>query len=99
MIRIDLLLNDNAIVIQNNDAVIAESDTQHIQDTISAFPGWWKENPFDGVGIMQYYKARGVELIVAKAIQLNLNADSYNVSSAEVKMLRDTMLVQPNASR
>lgn len=39
------------IDVVDNDIQYALSDTQHVQDTINAAPGWWKENPSDGVNI------------------------------------------------
>lgn len=77
MARTDLQLNNNDLVIVNGDAVIAASDQQHKQDTISAFPGWWKESPADGVGLMQYLKSAGKQNALAKSITNQLNSDGY----------------------
>jgi len=76
--RIDLKLDNNDVVIYNNDLVLVESDDQHIADTINAAPGWWKENPSDGVGVMKYFKGRNVQQELARSIQINLKSDGYN---------------------
>ena len=78
MNRFDILLNGNDLVIQDSDIVLAESDDQHIADTINACPGWWKENFADGVGIVRYLKAQNVQQELSRSIRLNLQADGYN---------------------
>lgn len=76
--RIDLKLFENDLVVFNDDFQLVESDEQHIADTINAAPGWWKENPTDGVGIMKFLKGKNVQQEAARAIQLNLQSDGYN---------------------
>ena len=76
--RFDVLLSGNDLVIQDNDIVLAESDDQHIADTINACPGWWKENFMDGVGIMRYLKAQNVQQELSRSMKLNLQSDGYN---------------------
>ena len=76
--RIDLKLYENDLVVFNDDFQLVESDEQHIADTINANPGWWKENPTDGVGIMKYLKGRNIQQTASRAIQLNLQSDGYN---------------------
>lgn len=97
--RIDLELENNAIVIQDSDVLISESDEQHIQDTISAFPGWWKENPADGVGVISFLKSRGIERILSKKINLHLSSDLYFVNNPEISFSSNgTLNIKPNAS-
>ena len=50
----DFALSANDLYISNGDFAISESDNQHIADTLNAFPGWWKENPADGIGVFAY---------------------------------------------
>jgi len=76
--RTDLKLINNDVQILNNDLVLAESDDQHIADTLNAFSGWWKQFPSDGVGVMQYFKGRNVQQELARSIQINLKSDGYN---------------------
>ena len=76
--RTDIKLIDNDLIITDNDLVLVDSDDQHIADTINGAPGWWKENPSDGVGIMKYLKGRSVQQELSRSIQLNLQSDGYN---------------------
>lgn len=79
--RTDLQLNnDGGIRIADNDCVLAESDAQHIQDTINASPGWWKQYPADGVAIFDYLNSDGKEQEIARKCILNLNADNYFIN-------------------
>lgn len=98
--RIDLQLNNNGIVIQNNDIIIGQSDSQHIIDTLNAFPGWWKEYYTDGVGLFQYLKSSAKKATLQKSIKLNLTVDGYIVSSPTVSYDQNGLAtVNPNASR
>lgn len=100
MTRQDLKVVDNAIIISNNDVQWANSDEQHIQDTINSFAGWWKENPLDGVGIFSFLKSKGKENMVAKDIKLQLSSDGYIVSNPQVNFDRNGILIiKPNATR
>lgn len=76
--RTDIQLDNNDIVIANNDLILVQSDEQHIVDTINACPGWWKENFIDGVSIVSFLKARGVQQEVARSIKINLISDGYD---------------------
>ena len=94
----DFALQGNDILILNGDFAIAESDNQHIADTLNAFPGWWKENPADGVGIFAYTNSAGQEQALKRAIQIQLTSDGYKVTNPQVEV--DTagrMTVNPNA--
>jgi hypothetical protein len=75
--RTDIKLIDNDLVILNDDLILVESDDQHIVDTINAAPGWWKENPTDGVGIVKYQKGKNNQEL-ARSIQINLKSDRYD---------------------
>jgi hypothetical protein len=76
--RFDIQLNNNDIVVSNNDLILVESDDQHIIDTINAAPGWWKENPTDGVGINNYLKGRDIQQELERSIKIQLQSDGYN---------------------
>jgi hypothetical protein len=100
MIREDIQLDNNAIAIVDNDVVWGNSDEQHIVDTINSYPGWWKENPSDGVGIFSYLKSRGTEQFLAKSIKLQLQSDGYIVTNPVVLFGSDGRItINPNASR
>ena len=79
--RFDIQLIDNDLFISpDGDFVFELSDEQHIEDTINAFAGWWKENPADGVGIKSYLGAPLNTQIIAQNIRTQLNNDGYTVS-------------------
>lgn len=99
MARQDLALLDNDLLIQNNDFMIAESDVQHIDDTINAFPGWWKNYPEDGVGIFQYLNSIGTEQTIKKALIINLQSDGYFVNNPIIETDSSGKLnIIPNAT-
>jgi hypothetical protein len=99
-INYDLALENNDLMIVNGDFFIAESDEQHIIDNISAFPGWWKENPADGVGILQYQNASGSEQEIAKKIKIELQSDGYQVTTPSVYFdASGELIINPNATK
>ena len=86
------------LMIQNNDLVYGLSDEQHVQDTINAAPGWWKENPADGVNIRAYLRSSGQEQVLAREIRIQLQSDLYKVTNPQVFFGADgQLIVQPNA--
>src|SRR3982751_1688082 len=100
MDRYDFKLdNDGDLDVVGNDFVYSISDQQHIEDTINAAPGWWKENPADGVNIRSYIKSAGQESILARKIKLELISDLYNVDNPIINYSPDGKLnIQPNVS-
>lgn len=95
----DFALYGNDLLIQAGDFAIAESDPQHIADTINAFPGWWKENPADGVGIFQYMNSTGQEQTLKKNLIIQLKSDGYTVSNPVVDVdSAGNITVTPNAT-
>lgn len=96
----DFALYGNDLRIQNGDLAIAESDSQHIADTLNAFPGWWKENPADGVGVFQYLNSAGQEQTLKRSIMIQLSSDGYNVSNPDVSINSAGQLyINPNATK
>lgn len=94
----DFALLGNDLYIKNGDFAIGESDTQHIADTLNAFPGWWKEFPADGVGVFSFLNAAGQEQTLKRAIQIQLSSDGYTVSNPQVKVNAAGQLdINPNA--
>ncbi len=85
--------------IQDGDFVISASDAMHVQDTIIAHPGWWKEFPQDGVGVSNYDRATGAEQELARKIKLELENDGYTVSNPQVSFDNDKLTIAPNATR
>lgn len=98
MDRYDIQLKDNALVIENNDVVWGISDEQHIQDTINAAPGWWKENFSDGVNVRAFLNSQGQEQSLARKIIIQLQSDLYNVSNPQVSFENGKLTIKPNAT-
>lgn len=99
-IRTDLKINDfNDLVIIDGDFQFAESDQQHVADTINAFVGWWKEYPNDGVGIADYSKSAGGNLQLARKIKVELEKDGYKVSNPVLEYdNKGNLNIYPNAT-
>ena len=93
------IVNNDLFFNAQVDFVIAVSDEQHIEDTINAFPGWWKEDPEDGVGIASYLGGPLNTQLLAKNIILQLTADGYTVTSPTVTLdTSGNLIVNPNAT-
>ncbi len=96
----DIALYMNDLQIRNGDFLIGGSDAQHVMDTINSFPGWWKENPVDGVGIFQFRGSSGREQEIAKSIKVNLTSDGYSVTAPQVIIdPNGNVTVNPNATK
>jgi len=95
----DIKLLNNEPVISSGDFVIAQSDEQHIADTLNAFPGWWKEYPDDGVGVRAYLGGPVNTQLLAKNIQLQLSSDGYTVNGPLVSIdASGNLVIEPNAT-
>ena len=83
----DLKLENNDFFIDpvKGDFLITNSDTQHVQDIINSFAGWWKEFPTIGVGIKKYLGATGGVQVVKRAIKIQLKSDGYRTDKIIVK--------------
>tara|TARA_B100000767_G_scaffold254927_1_gene260695 strand:- start:155 stop:457 length:303 start_codon:yes stop_codon:yes gene_type:complete len=83
----DLKLENNDFFIDpvKGDFLITDSDTQHVQDIINSFAGWWKEFPTIGVGIKKYLGATGGVQVVKRAIKIQLKSDGYRTDKIIVK--------------
>lgn len=96
--RADIKLSNNDLVISNDDLVLVESDDQHIADTIEASPGWWKENPTDGVSVRKYFKGRGSQQELNRSIQLNLTSDGYNARPSILFDANGNLIINTNVT-
>lgn len=95
--RIDGINDD--FIFSNGDFAIGESDEQHIQDTINAFPNWWKEYPLQGVGIRAWLGSPANIQEMTKTIRIQLQADGYTVTNPKVILNADgSLLINPNAT-
>lgn len=83
----DLKLQNNDLFIDSTigDFAIGDSDTQHVQDIINAWAGWWKEFPTLGVGIKRYLGASGGVQVVKRAIKIQLKGDGYRADKVIIK--------------
>jgi hypothetical protein len=83
----DLKLENNDFFIDpvKGDFLITDSDTQHVQDIINSFAGWWKEFPTIGVGIKKHLGASGGVQVVKRAIKIQLKSDGYRTDKIIVK--------------
>jgi hypothetical protein len=96
----DIGLFKNEPYIVDGDFVSALSDEQHVMDTIAAFPGWWKENPPDGVGLFSFLHSAGKEGKLKRSIKINLLSDGYQ--SDAVSVVNDpagNLKIVPNAEK
>ncbi len=97
--RYDFKLVDNDIYIDpvSGDFVVVISDEQHVEDTINAFPGWWKQNPADGVGVWAYANSSGQNQVLARNILQQLQSDGYQSAGPIITQNSDGVLVvNPN---
>lgn len=96
----DIALSGGDLLMIAGDLAIASSDTQHITDNINSFPGWWKEVPALGVGLLQYLNSAGQEQTLKKQIRINLTADGYQVGNPTVTTdASGVTTVNPDATR
>lgn len=97
--RYDIQLDENNdLEIENQDFVWDISDGQHIEDTINAQPGWWKENFSDGVGIADFLNSDSQEQVLARLIKLELESDLYEVNNPSVSFdSSGNLVLSPNA--
>lgn len=96
----DLFLIGNDLYIDPfaGDFIIEVSDSQHVQDTITAYPGWWKESPADGVGIFGYQNSSGKQQVLSSSIKKQLQSDGYQCNNPIITQGANGLLkVQPNA--
>ena len=97
--REDIKLNNNDISISTGDFLIVFSDEQHVIDTINAFPGWWKQNPLDGVGVPLFLGGPSSDNILIREIKIQLDSDGYDTTQS--KIIRDSKnetTIYPNAT-
>lgn len=84
------------IIIEGSDFVLAVSDNEHIRDTLDATPGTWKENPTDGVAILDYLGSSGEEQSLQRIAKIHLKNDGYTVTVPTVIINNDTVKFYPN---
>ncbi len=97
----DILLDDNnELIIKNGDFVVGKSDKQSIRSILNAFPGWWKQYPTVGVGMMQYLNSTGKEQEIMRNIRLQLEADGFAIDTVIIEGLTtNNFSINTNAHR
>ena len=98
MVNKDFILNSNDLLTLNGDFVIDTSDPQHLADTLNAFPGWWKENPSDGVGVFAYLNSAGQEQQLRRNIQIQLKSDNYAAAPIVTTDTAGNVNINPNVN-
>ena len=99
MDRYDIQQNKSGLIIKDNDVVYSVSDAQHIEDTLNAAAGWWKENIADGVDIRSYINSSQQEQVLARQIKLQLQSDLYTVINPQVYFdASGKLIIEPNAT-
>lgn len=90
MVAKDIILENNDLLIEKGDFIIAESIAQHIELIIDSYIGHWKQYPLCGVGVDLFQKSSGQQLALKRAISLQLEADGMteiNVTSSSNELL------------
>ena len=96
----DIALEDNDLLIIDGDLAISYSDEQHVADTINAFPGWWKQNPADGVGVFAYMESSGQEQALSRSVKIQLQSDGYQVGNPSLSIDNSgTITMNPDATK
>lgn len=91
--------HDILIDVVDNDIQWVASDVQHVEDTINAAPGWWKENPSDGVNIRAYLNSDGKAQVLSRSISVQLQSDLYIVTNPQVVFdANGRLYINPNAT-
>lgn len=83
---------------ETGDFVIEASDGQHIQDTVMAFPGWWKQFPADGVGARGFLGSSGQIQALNRLMKIQLTADGYTVNNPKISYIGGELFINPDAT-
>jgi hypothetical protein len=84
--------------ISSGDIRIVPSDAQHVEDTINAFPGWWKQFPFEGFGVSAWLGGPGLTQEIQKGVRLNLSLDGYNALNPKLAWNAGKLIIDPNVN-
>jgi hypothetical protein len=81
----DILYQGEDVEIRLGDLRIGDVSYQNVQDLLIADKGWYKFNPFAGVGATNYINDDFTEVDFLNQIQRELNADGFVVKSLGLK--------------
>ncbi|TXI14618.1 MAG: hypothetical protein E6Q66_05820 [Pedobacter sp.] len=80
----DFLLNeDNDLLIEYGDWLLADSDQQHIQLLLTSMPAEWKENPETGVGLTLSQHGL-IDGFIKRTIAVQLEADGFKLDNLQI---------------
>lgn len=96
----DLLLQslDGDLLIVNGDLVLGNSIVQNEHDILEYVPGWIKQFPYCGVGIIQYENGQvnGLDSLIRKQI----SSDGLTINYLNISFNTSSQLdIQLNCSR
>lgn len=81
----DIALDENnELIFENGDFKLDYSDSNHIQNIIDSFPGFWKQFPDCGVGIQSYLCSAGMQQALKNEISKQLSIDGYTVDGLKI---------------
>ena len=85
MVKDIILTEENDLMFENGDFVVNDSDQQHVLLILNTNQGSWKQFPFLAVGIRRYLNSSGQSQVLRRSIQVQLEADGYNVKDVIVQ--------------
>jgi len=81
----DIRLDENGdLLIKNGDFALNESDEAHIEHIITANKGYYFENPFVGVGIINEIKGATTSQELKQNIRRQLVLDNFAVKKIDI---------------
>ena len=81
----DIRLNDDGdVLIKNGDFALGESDEVHIEHIVRANKGFYFDNPFIGVGIIDEINGSTTRQELKQNIRRQLVLDNYSVKKVDV---------------
>lgn len=84
MISEDLQLDEiGDILLKDGDYVMGESDMQHIEDILDAYPGEYRNAPLLGVYLQRAINGL-LDGSIRRDININLQSDNYLVKKVEI---------------
>lgn len=98
MARFDIKLKNSDVDISSGDIRFDASDTHHVKDTMISAPGWWIDNPQDGVNILQELNGPPNIQEKTKKIKLQLMADRYTSRPLIESDAAGKMVINPRAT-
>jgi hypothetical protein len=96
-LRQDLKQINNDVTFLNGDFIIINSDTQHVEDMINSYQGWWKQYPITGVGIQSFLGSPSNDQVIIRQIKIQLQNDFYSSTPSIERDFEGKINIFPNA--